>query len=77
MVIKRELDRVGDRVLVQTEFIGVSGQVCSVVYELTGPATKTYERCRNNLDRLNGEIELLIRKAWPSHRPDLRRLGLG
>ena len=47
------------------------------VYELTGPATKTYERCRNNLDRLNGEIELLIRKAWPSHRPDLRRLGLG
>ena len=45
------------------------------VYELSGPATKTYERCRNNLDRLNGEIELLIRKAWPSHRPDLRRLG--
>jgi chromosome partitioning protein len=47
------------------------------VYELGGPATKTHERCRNNLDRLNGEIELLIRKAWPSHRPDLRRLGLG
>lgn len=37
MVIKQELDRVGDRVLVQTQFIGVSGQVCSVVYELTGP----------------------------------------
>ncbi len=36
MVIKRELARVGDRVLVQTQFIGVSGQVCSVVYELTG-----------------------------------------
>ncbi len=47
------------------------------VYELTGPATKTYERCRNNLDRLNGEIELLIRRAWPSHRSELRRLGLG
>jgi chromosome partitioning protein len=47
------------------------------VYELTGLATKTYERCRNNLDRLNGEIELLIRKAWPSHRSELRRLGLG
>ena len=47
------------------------------VYELSGPTTKTYERCRNNLDRLNGEIELLIRKAWPSHRPELRRLGLG
>lgn len=37
MVIKRELARVGDRALVQTQFIGVSGQVCSVVYELTGP----------------------------------------
>jgi hypothetical protein len=42
MVIKRELDRVGDRVLVQTEFIGVSGQVCSVVYELTGPTPEYF-----------------------------------
>lgn len=46
------------------------------VYELTGSASRTHERCRNNLDRLNSEIELLIRKAWPSHRPALRRLGL-
>jgi len=37
MVIKRELARVGERALVQTQFIGVSGQVCSTVYELTGP----------------------------------------
>lgn len=42
MVIKRELARVGDRVLVQTQFIGVSGQVCSVVYELTGPAPEYF-----------------------------------
>lgn len=42
MVIKRELDRVGDRVLVQTQFIGVSGQVCSVVYELTGAAPEYF-----------------------------------
>lgn len=46
------------------------------VYELPNPGNRTHERCRNNLDRLNGEIELLIRKAWPSHRPELRRLGL-
>jgi len=46
------------------------------VYELPNPGSRTHERCRNNLDRLNGEVELLIRKAWPSHRPDLRRLGL-
>ena len=46
------------------------------VYELQNGGSRTHERCRNNLDRLNGEIELLIRKAWPSHRPELRRLGL-
>jgi chromosome partitioning protein len=46
------------------------------VYELQNAGSRTHERCRNNLDRLNGEIELLIRKAWPSHRPELRRLGL-
>ena len=47
------------------------------VYELPGGVSKTHERCRNNLDRLNGEIELLIRQAWPSHRAALRRLGVG
>jgi chromosome partitioning protein len=46
------------------------------VYELPNAGSRTHERCRNNLDRLNGEIELLIRKAWPSHRPELRRLGM-
>jgi chromosome partitioning protein len=46
------------------------------VYEIPQSASRTHERCRNNLDRLNAEIEQLIRKAWPSHRPDLRRLGL-
>jgi chromosome partitioning protein len=45
------------------------------VYEIVG-TSKTHERCRNNLDRLNGEIELLIRKVWPSHRSDLRQQGL-
>ncbi len=42
MVIKQELDRAGDRVLIQTQFIGVSGQVCSVVYELTGPTPEFF-----------------------------------
>jgi chromosome partitioning protein len=46
------------------------------VYEVAGAGSKVHERCRNNLDRLNGEVELLIRRAWPSHRPELRRLGL-
>jgi hypothetical protein len=42
MVIKRELDRAGNRVLVETQFIGVSGQVCSIVYELTGPTPEYF-----------------------------------
>lgn len=42
MVITRELDRAGDRVLIQTQFIGVSGQVCSTVYELTGPTPEYF-----------------------------------
>jgi len=42
MVIRRELARVGDRSLVQTQFVGVSGQVCSVVYELTGPTPQHF-----------------------------------
>lgn len=46
------------------------------VYELSDTGTQTHKRCRNNLDLLNGEIELLIRKAWPSHRADLRKQGL-
>jgi len=45
------------------------------VYEVAGGG-RVHERCRNNLDRLNSEIEILIRKAWPSHRADLRRLGV-
>ncbi|PZR35514.1 AAA family ATPase [Caulobacter segnis] len=46
------------------------------VYEVASGG-RVHERCRNNLDRLNSEIEILIRKAWPSHRAELRRLGVG
>lgn len=45
------------------------------VYEIAG-GSKTHERCRNNLDRLNDEVELLIRKTWPSHRGELRQRGM-
>jgi len=32
------------------------------VYEMSS-GSKTHERCRNNLDRLNDEVELLIRRC--------------
>lgn len=50
----------------------------STVYELTGPGTRseTHKRCRAYLDGVGREMELLIRKTWPSHHEDLRREGL-
>ncbi|MBM1635081.1 AAA family ATPase [Sulfitobacter mediterraneus] len=50
----------------------------STVYELTGPGvrTETHKRCRAYLDAVNAEIELLIRKTWPSHHSALRKEGL-
>ena len=48
------------------------------VYELTGPSvrTETHKRCRAYLDAVGREVEILIRKTWPSHFRDLRKEGL-
>ena len=50
----------------------------ATVYELTGASTRTetHKRCRAYLDMVNSEIELLIRKTWPSHHKSLRKEGL-
>lgn len=37
MVIRTELAKAGEWTLLRQQFIGVSGQVCSVTYELRGP----------------------------------------
>jgi len=48
------------------------------VYEVVGPAarTETHQRCRAYLDGVGREIEVLMRKTWPSHHARLRREGL-
>ena len=46
------------------------------VYEYAGPVSRTYKRCRANLDRVMGELELAIRKTWPSHASRLRAEGV-
>ena len=48
------------------------------VYEVTGPSarTETHKRCRAYLDTFGSEIELLIRKTWPSHAEKLMSEGL-
>jgi chromosome partitioning protein len=48
------------------------------VFELEGPMTSrtTHQRAKAYLNAVNGEIEFLIRKTWPSHREALRKEGL-
>lgn len=47
------------------------------IYELeSGVSQKTHKRCRTNLDMLFGELELLIRSSWPSHRQKLVEQGV-
>ncbi|MEO1543684.1 MAG: AAA family ATPase [Pseudomonadota bacterium] len=48
------------------------------VYEITGAAarTDTHKRCRAYLDAVGREVELLIRKTWPSHHSGLRKEGV-
>ena len=50
----------------------------ATVYELTGAATRTetHKRCRAYLDAVGRELEILMRKTWPSHHEALRREGL-
>jgi len=48
------------------------------VYELTGPQTSkgVHDRCKAYLNAVCGEIELHIRKTWPSHSEMLAEQGL-
>lgn len=48
------------------------------IYELTGEEarTETHRRCRGLFDAVNQEIEICIRKSWPSHHARLVQEGL-
>jgi len=48
------------------------------VYELEKPITsrEVHKRCKAYLNAVNKEVELLVRKSWPSHSASLRRQGL-
>jgi chromosome partitioning protein len=50
----------------------------ATVYELTGAAarTETHRRARVYLDAVGREVEILIRKTWPSHHAALRKEGI-
>ncbi|MEO1365168.1 MAG: AAA family ATPase, partial [Pseudomonadota bacterium] len=83
MAIKRMMDAVFpldmlQSVLKDSAEIDNAAANLSTVYELTGPATRTetHKRCRAYLDAVCREIEVLIRKTWPSHHAQLRKEGL-
>lgn len=42
MIVRRELARWGDCALVQVQFVGVSGQICSTTWEITGPEPQVF-----------------------------------
>ncbi|ALP54947.1 hypothetical protein Tel_16970 (plasmid) [Candidatus Tenderia electrophaga] len=56
--------------------IVTAGNLQRTVYEMDKSNTKVHKRCLNILDAVNAEIELLIRKSWPSHAKALRESGL-
>ncbi len=52
-----------------------NANMCSV-YELDLSSDKTYKRCRVNLDRVLSDLELEVRKQWPSQKNPLRAAGM-
>ena len=83
VAIKRMMEAVFPQDMLQAvlkdsaEIDNAAANLCTV-YELTGPAarTETHKRCRAHLDAVGQEVELLIRKTWPSHHASLRKEGL-
>lgn len=64
-------------VMRQSAEIDNANQDMQTVYDLEQPAgsRQTYNRCVTYLDRVNQDIELLIRRSWPSHIPALRKVA--
>jgi len=82
-VIKRMMDAVFPQDMLQAvlkdsaEIDNAAANLQSV-YEITGAAarTETHKRCRTYLDAVGREIEVLIRKTWPSQHAALRKEGI-
>ena len=81
--IKRMMDHVFPHemlaaVLKESAEIDNAAVNLKTVYELTGPLSRgdTHRRCRVYLDAVNREIEVLMRRTWPSHLAKLRQEGI-
>ena len=83
VAIKRMMDAVfsGDMlgsVLKDSAEIDNATANLQTVYEITGAGarTETHKRCRAYLDAIGRDVEILMRKTWPSQREALGREGL-
>lgn len=83
LAIKRMMDAVfaGDMlqsVLKDSAEIDNATANLMTVYEMTGSTTRTetHKRCRAYLDMIGREVEILMRKTWPSHEEALRKEGI-
>lgn len=83
VAIKRMMDAVfaGDMlgsVLKDSAEIDNATANLQTVYEITGASarTETHKRCRAYLDAIGRDVEILMRKTWPSQRDALAREGL-
>jgi hypothetical protein len=65
MIIKRELARSGDRALREVQFVGVSGQICSLSYEVDGPETLYFST------RAEANAALMVTRDPSRHQPVL------
>ncbi len=83
VAIKRMMDAIfaGDMlqsVLKDSAEIDNATANLSTVYETSGAGTRTetHKRCRAYLDAVGREVEILMRKTWPSQTEALRSEGL-
>ena len=83
VAIKRMMDAVfaGDMlqsVLKDSAEIDNATANLQTVYEMSGVQTRTetHKRCRAYLDAIGREVEILMRKTWPSHHEALRKEGI-
>lgn len=83
LAIKRMMDHVYPIEMLETPLkdsaeIDNATARLKTVYEVSGAATRTdtHRRCRSLFDAVNHEIEIRIRKTWPSHHARLVSEGL-
>lgn len=61
----------------RTQEVNNAGMLLKTVYELASPIgdNKTYRRALRMMDIVNQEIEILIKKTWPSYAKEMAEAG--